>query len=222
MKRHMPATFSLFIAFSLLFSGCTSFLPKPQSSSEEAITGKVSGDNTWQQMFSIISIVNSKLSGEEKKILRVAELGIPGTSNRGATVFATYVVHIFSVPGSDPTRYDQLTVSNRELSSYRRIISALFELSFKNISNLTYVTIIFFWPDGNVTVFGISKSTWEEVAAGKKNFAETLGQNSIYAGTRDLLNLLSMIRSAGLDEQQFLNFALQLALQQNQKRPQKP
>jgi len=218
---------ALVAAVALAASGCSGLLPKApnaeQSSSGE-ITGTVAGTTPWDQVDSIVKIVNNSRTPQEKDMFQISGVGVPmnvQTSNRGLTLFVAYFVHVLNVPGSAPAAYDNAAAQNKDLASYRRVILGLFKLSFMNIPGVDRVNITFFWPDGVVTAFSAPQADWQEFAAGKVPVAEFLTEHSMRLPLGQLVSILALLDQSGIDADKFLNFALQLFIQLEQK-PQQP
>lgn len=214
---------ALVLVLALAASGCSSLLPKRASQSGQVgeITGTVKGSTPWEQIDSIITIVNNARTPKEKALLQVSGIGVPlniKTPNRGVTFVAAYYVHVLDVPGKSPGAYDGGAVTNANLESFRRIILGLLKLSFANLAT-SHVSITIFWPDGVITAFGVPKSHWEAFAAGNVPVEQFLADHSLRMPLGQVVNIIASLLGAGVDPDEFLNFALQLfiAAQETQK-----
>jgi len=192
------------------------------------ISGTVTGTTPWEQVDSIIKIVNGARTSEEAAMMQVVGLAYPAnvaTSNRSLAIQVIYYIQVLNDPNRSPGLYDQAAAPNKNIRSFQRIVKALFTLTFGNMP-ASRVTVMIIWPDGMVTSVASSVNDYRGFVSSKTSWEEFVEAHSASYQMGAFLALAQELEQNGIDFQKFLEVALRVyaaLLEQQQKpNPQKP
>jgi hypothetical protein len=236
LLRSKTAFLSVVVAASLLLAGCIppELLPGADVRKKEAevkaggeITGTVTGATPWEQVDSIIKIVNTARTPEESAMVHVVGLAYPAnvsTPNRGLSIQVIYYIQVLSDPGRSPGLYDQAAAPIKNIQSFQRIVRALFELTFANMP-VVRATVMIYWPDGVITSVSSSSGAYRQFKAGAIPWEEFVAAHSMQIQAGQLLSFAQELGQMGIDFGQFIQFSMQLygeMLEQRRRQQQTP